>query len=647
MNFRFASLFFATFFLFILNVSAQETDAAEDNNEQHSPDTASVLYFNPLNDFTGFHNFTHFRADLTNFQDYDPARKNGMNYATLGNLGLACNPIIYAGVPLSTYNYGYNAFGLYILSPENTRFFFTDKPFTNLYYVMGKGKQQYFDITHSQQLKRQVTIGARLNWFKAPGTYLRQTSKNASVAVYALYNTINNRYSLLASYYHNNLIDYENGGILYDSVFQQNTETDRNRIPVNLSNAQNHIKNSEVYFAQTFFLRKPRPSPVKKNDTTQSSLPKRTLLFYLNQPGCFTHTMRWSSQGEAYSDTKPNASFYPATIYHDSLKTFDSVYNTYFENHLLWSNARADSSSRHDPFIIQGGIWHRTMRIWQDSVSKSLYQWGPEAQAILNIFQQLELKGWMRYVSSGYHLFDFTSGAEGKLLFSKGENPGLLYFSYQFAQLEPAYFYEHYSGNYFHWDKSYTKQSFNTVSVKALYRGFDAGFSLNTGSNLAYLDKDAIPQQTAGNYTITQIWFRKLIHIGHWEIDNKLCYQNVAGADVVRLPAFTGNMAFLFNFVLFNHALISQAGVSCFYHSRWKGDAYMPNTRSFYLQDNNYTGGYLYTDLFLNFKVKRARIFIKYQHLNSGWTDYSYYMVPHYPQPDRGLRFGVSWLFYD
>jgi len=115
----------------------------------------------------------------------------------------------------------------------------------------------------------------------------------------------------------------------------------------------------------------------------------------------------------------------------------------------------------------------------------------------------------------------------------------------------------------------------------------------------------------------------------------------------VRLPEFTGNMTFLFNFALFNRALISQAGVSCFYNTRWKGDAWMANTRTFYLQDKVYTGGYLYTDVFLNLKIKRARLFLKYQHLNSGWNDYSYFMVPHYPQPDRGLRFGVSWMFYD
>ncbi|HCT71855.1 MAG TPA: hypothetical protein DF409_13585 [Bacteroidales bacterium] len=35
------------------------------------------------------------------------------------------------------------------------------------------------------------------------------------------------------------------------------------------------------------------------------------------------------------------------------------------------------------------------------------------------------------------------------------------------------------------------------------------------------------------------------------------------------------------------------------------------------------------------------------KHLNSGLSGYNYIMVPSYPMPDRGLRFGVSWNFFD
>ena len=621
------------------------TETASEVSEKRSPDTASVFSFNPLNDFTGFHKYSRFRPSLGNIQDYDPARKNGMDYANLGNLGLASQSLIYSEKTGVGYNYGGDAFNLYRLSAENTPFYSSKKPFTHLYYVMGKGKEQFFYIKHSQQINKQLTIGANFRWFRAPGLYLRQGSNHSNMAVYSFYHTPNNRYLVLASYFYNNLKVLENGGIIHDSIFTENLENQRELIEVNLSDASNHLKNNEVLFSQTFFLRKPQPVQLKKNDSLQESTPKRPLLFYF-QPGCFTHTFSWKSEGMAYSDSKLT-NFYPPDIYIDSLKTYDSVYTTNFENRLMWSNARPDSSSRYDPLIIQAGIWQRTSRIWQDSVSSNFNQAGTEAQAIINIIPRVELKGWIRYITSGYHRHDFSTRLQGNLLFSKGKHPGTLSFTYRMSQLEPACFFEHYSGNRFRWDHTYAKQLFNSISASAVYRGFNAGLSLYTGSNVVYMAQDALPRQAAGTYTVSQAWLLKDFHLGHWSFDNKFYYQHAAGADIIRVPAITANSTISFSLTLFKNALLTELGVSLFYHTEWKGDAWMPATRTFYLQDAINTGGYVYADAFLNIKIKRARLFLKYQHLNSGWMDYNYFMTPHYPQPDRGLKFGVSWLFYD
>jgi hypothetical protein len=45
--------------------------------------------------------------------------------------------------------------------------------------------------------------------------------------------------------------------------------------------------------------------------------------------------------------------------------------------------------------------------------------------------------------------------------------------------------------------------------------------------------------------------------------------------------------------------------------------------------------------------LKRFRIYVKYQHLNSLWTQPRYYMVPHYPMQEAAFKFGMSWSFYD
>ncbi len=633
------------------------TETKPEGAEKRSPDTATIYTFNPLNDFNGFHKFSRFIPTLGNVQDYDPARRNGMDYAGLGNLGLANQSLLYSEKSTVGFGYGDNAFNLYRLTPENTPFYSSKTPFTHLYYVMGSKKEQYFDVMHSQQITKQLTIGADLRWIRSQGLYLRQTSNHSNLAVYSFYHTKNNRYLVLASYFYNNLKIFENGGIKNDSLFTQNIETQRELLAVNLPDASNRLKDNEVYFSQTFFLRRPpKPRlkvPVKSTDSTQVILPqpvtveatKRPLLFYL-QPGSITHSFSWKKEGMAYSDLTPSAN-YPPLYYNDALKTYDSVFSTSMENRVMWSNARPDSTSRHDPLIIQGGVWQRTSRVWQDSMSRDFTQAGTEARAIVNIIPRVELTGWIRYITSGYHRQDYNTILSGNLLFSKGAHPGILSFTYRKSQLEPDYFYEHYAGNRFRWEKTYAKQLFNSMTAGVTYRGFNVGASLYTGANAVYMDQSALPQQASGTYTVTQAWFLKNLHFGHFNFDNKFYFQRVTGVDIIRVPTLTANSTLSFGLTLFKKALQTEFGVSMFYHTKWKGDAWMPATRSFYLQDEINTGGYPYADAFLDIRIKRARLFVKYQHVNSGWMDYSYFMTPHYPQPDRAFKFGVSWLFYD
>ena len=78
----------------------------------------------------------------------------------------------------------------------------------------------------------------------------------------------------------------------------------------------------------------------------------------------------------------------------------------------------------------------------------------------------------------------------------------------------------------------------------------------------------------------------------------------------------------------------------------YRANAYMPATGTFHLQDGKKIGDYPLIDFFINFKVRQARIFLKWEHINSGWLDYNYYAAPGYPLADRLIRLGLQWQFY-
>jgi hypothetical protein len=93
-----------------------------------------------------------------------------------------------------------------------------------------------------------------------------------------------------------------------------------------------------------------------------------------------------------------------------------------------------------------------------------------------------------------------------------------------------------------------------------------------------------------------------------------------------------------------------QVGGEVYYNSRFYGDGYMPVTGMFYMQRAVKLGDYPYTDIFINFKVKRIRFFFKYEHLNSSIFNQKEFLAPHYPVDPNSpipLKFGISWTFYD
>ncbi|NNU34705.1 hypothetical protein HK413_12710 [Mucilaginibacter sp. S1162] len=50
--------------------------------------------------------------------------------------------------------------------------------------------------------------------------------------------------------------------------------------------------------------------------------------------------------------------------------------------------------------------------------------------------------------------------------------------------------------------------------------------------------------------------------------------------------------------------------------------------------------------VFLKGTIKQTNLFVEYDYANRGVFSNGYYTVNRYPQQDRALKFGVSWMFY-
>ena len=128
---------------------------------------------------------------------------------------------------------------------------------------------------------------------------------------------------------------------------------------------------------------------------------------------------------------------------------------------------------------------------------------------------------------------------------------------------------------------------------------------------------------------------------------NSATYQKISNDSVLHLPDLTFYNSSYFQMRFFKRVLTMQIGFDLRYNSAYLIDGFMPATGLYYNQYEKEYGDYPYFDFFINVKLKRARLFFKWDHINQGLSGNQYYTVLNHPMNPRGFRFGLSWRFWN
>jgi len=261
------------------------------------------------------------------------------------------------------------------------------------------------------------------------------------------------------------------------------------------------------------------------------------------------------------------------------------------------------------------------------------------------IKQKTFFKASAYLVLGGYKGGDYSLDGSFYQFFGKQNHKAYLNVSKGLSR--PDFYFTNYRTDYFSWDYSFSPMDYFKGEFGVILKGFDLNASYTRLTNYVYLNKNILPQQYRDALTVLAAHVSKEFRIKHWITTVYAAGQQVTPDSVLQLPAFIGKLTLCYDVMLFQKALHAQVGISGTYHSQWYQDAYMPALRAFYRQDIYLAGNYPYLDAFVNLNIKRARIFIKYEHFNAGLMGYNYMIVPDYPQADAAFKFGISWLFFD
>jgi hypothetical protein len=86
-----------------------------------------------------------------------------------------------------------------------------------------------------------------------------------------------------------------------------------------------------------------------------------------------------------------------------------------------------------------------------------------------------------------------------------------------------------------------------------------------------------------------------------------------------------------------------QFGVDGNYYTSYYAPSYNPATMAFHTQNEVKCGNFLWMNAYANMKLKKARFFAMFTHVNQGlFGGNNYFAIPHYPLNGRKFQFGVS-----
>ncbi|WP_251623868.1 putative porin [Odoribacter lunatus] len=529
----------------------------------------------------------------------------------------------------------------YLFKPVDAVNFNTTTPFTQLNYYSGGGKgknESFLDVWHTQNITPFWNAGFRYNLISGDGRYMNQKSKAYNFSIFSSYEK--ERWLINLFLNQNNGNFDENGGVL-DKKFIRDTTINAENVPVNLSNVRNIYRNFNFYTLLQYNIGNKKET-VQGNDTIQS-YPAKAL---------FSATIE--DNIHRFKEASINFDFFHNTF-------LDSVSHTDLQgNHVYNFNARL-VVNEHPKYKYLPGIYaglsfkhlDYTGRTGLDSThaqgkDKHSGTWLTGGIFNVNDSALFNFDANVKLCLIGHYIGDFEIQGFIKQYFNKAKTSYIRADALIESQTVNPFF-SRYIGNHNIWETNF--DNIKTLGLEGRYVNekfqTEVGLNWNNIINYVYFDTAAMPQQTSKALIILTAWANQKFKAGHFHFDQTVYFQQNTHKDILSLPTISLYSHNYYENAFFKKVLKFIIGFDLFYNTKFYADNYAPSTMQFYSQRTEKTGGYPKFDIFLDFRIKRATLFLKYEHLNYYVTNGNYFSALDYPINPAMFKFGLKWNFFD
>ncbi|UYQ91645.1 putative porin [Chitinophaga horti] len=614
------------------------------SRHEHEPDTLTIRYR-----YLG--EPTDFMLDSSLNDWYRSFLRVPNSYVTLGNSGSAARNLIFTPRMTAGFDAGFHAYDIYRFTHDDARFFYTNRPYTELGYLIGNMQEQLINAQHTQNRTERFNFNFEFRKVSAPGFFKNQNTDHNGVRLTARFNSKNKRYHAFASFYNNKLTGGENGGIPSDTFLTNPDFKRRRTIPVNLGgqggsfsffnnsiSTKNTYKEASIRFLHHYDWGK--GDTVHVNDTTD---------YYKYDPFFrVQHTLTYTSSRYEFIDQQVDSNFYKNNYGFDIADT-----DTLFASH-FWRTISNDLSLIQFPvrgnlghFISAGARFDHTIGEFLDTSRNISFQnfsiHGEYRNKTKNQKWDLSAKGEL-------YLFGENAGdyvVSGTL--SRYINPmlGNVSLSFRNVNREPSYVYRYFGTNRVAWESTvdYGKENITQFQFAARNERLQYDLTANyfVFNKFNYFSNFAEAQQFNSLFNLLQVVFSKRFSANHLHWYADLAFQQLHGNSPIQLPTVWTRHRFTYEDVLYKN-LNLVTGLEASYNTDYNADNYSPLLGQFFYQNTERISNYPDVHAFVHFRIKSFNAFVRGENLNTFlWKNNM--SAPLYPRNNFAFRLGIRWWF--
>ncbi len=597
---------------------------------------------------------------------YDFTRRYPLQWHdnVLGNIGNATNSILFQPIMKGGWDHGFHAYDRYNYRVDDTRFYNTTRPYSELGYIIGSGTEQIIDLLHTQNIRPNWNAAFQYRLINSRGMFQNQNTNHNNYKFTSWYQSRNKRYQNFLLLIGNKLGSSENGGIRTDLDYlndRTGSFYERSNIPTQLGG--NNLAVSSLYGASintgtlytnaSYIFRQQYDIGQKDSLVTDSvTIP----LFYPRLR--LEHTIDYSSYKYRFKDFRADSTYYMDNYaIHLPLPT-DSFFVQDFWRVLTndFSFYSFPDKKNTQQYIKLGAAYQHLNGSFLNTTTSTttlsnFYVHGEYRNRTRNQKWDMALNGafWVL----GHNAADYWAYASLKRHVSP--KLGYLQVGLQNTSRTPSYIFE--SNSSFHLSNS--PFSYNKENITALFAAIEnplARLKL-TGTyylitNYTYFENYYQPAQAGNLFNVLKIDGEKHLYLtSHLVWKWWLSFQQRIGDGPVNLPLFSARSQFGYegNFGFRN--LLMSLGLEGRYFTPYFANAYSPLTGQFFVQQDERVS-LRRPDLaaYMHFRIRSFSAYVRVENLNALDINTGNFIVNNvpvlnYPYPGMVFKAGIYWSF--